>query len=122
MDLQTAINGMLQMRDALNTPQGVFSPTFISEKIAQLTQYVGEIERHVAEKEEQLTINEASAYKTYMNAGKKTSTAKDLARYDFIAEHAEINKLQRYISSSWKIVSTGQSRIRHLIEESKNQI
>jgi hypothetical protein len=122
MELSTAVAGMLDTRKALDSPEGLFSPTFISSKIQELAQYVGAIEVILAEKEEQLTIQEAAAYKAYMNAGKKTSTAKDLARYDFVTEHAEINKLQRYVNSSWKIVSTSQSRIRHLIEESKNQI
>lgn len=122
MDLTTAIAGMLETRNALNSPEGISLPTFISEKIQILAQFVGVIEITLAEKEESLAINEAKKYKEYIDAGKKTSTAKDLARFNFIAEHAEINRLSRYISSSWKIVSTSQSRVKHLIEESKNQI
>lgn len=122
MELSTAITGMLDTRKALDTPQGLSSPTYISEQIQTLAQYVGVIELIVADKESDLTIKEAAKYKEYMNNGKKTSTAKDLARFDFTVEHAEITKLSRYISSSWKIVSTSQSRIRHLIEESRNQI
>lgn len=122
MDLSTAVAGMLETRNALDSPEGIFTPTFISLKIQELAQYVGAIEIIIAEKEEALTVNEAAKYKEYIDAGKKTSAAKDLARYDFIAEHAEITKLTRYVSSSWKIVSTSQSRVRHLIEESKNQI
>lgn len=122
MELSTAITGMLDTRKALSSPEGLSSPTFISEQIQTLAQYVGAIELILADLESELTKNEAKRYKEYMNSGKKTSTAKDLAKYDFITEHAEINKLQRYVSSSWKIVSTSQSRIRHLIEESKNQI
>lgn len=122
MGLDTAIAGMLETRNALNTPEGISTPTFISEKIQILAQYVGVVENIIAEKEEDLVIKEAKKYKEYLDSGKKTSAAKDLARYDFIAEHAEITKLTRYVSSSWKIVSTAQSRIRHLIEESKNQI
>jgi hypothetical protein len=122
MELKTAIEGMLTVRAELQQPEGVSLPTFISEKIQILAQFVGVIEITLAEKEELLAINEAKKYKEYIDAGKKTSTAKDLARFDFIAEHAEINRLSRYISSSWKIVSTSQSRVKHLIEESKNQI
>jgi hypothetical protein len=122
MNIETAVNGMLQIRNALNSPEGVSSPTFISEKIQTLAQYVGVIENILAENEYALAIAEAKRYNEYIAAGKKTSTAKDLAKADFVVEHAEINKLQRYVSSSWKIVSTAQSRIRHLIEESKNQI
>lgn len=122
MELSTAITGMLQERKTLDSPEGLSSPTFISEKIQSLAQYVGVIEIILADKEADLTIKEAARYKEYMDAGKKTSTAKDLARFDFTAEHAETTKLSRYISSSWKIISTSQSRIRHLIEESKNQI
>lgn len=122
MELSTAIQGMLTTRKALDTPQGLSSPTFISEQIQTLAQYVGVIEIILADKESELAIKEAARYKEYMDQGKKTSTAKDLARFDFTAEHAEITKLSRYISSSWKIVSTSQSRIRHLIEESRNQI
>lgn len=122
MDQATAVSGMLDVRNSLDSPEGIFTPTFISVKIQELAQYVGAIEIIIAEKEEQLALKEAAKYKEYLDGGKKTSTAKDLARYDFTAEHAEITKLTRYVSSSWKMVSTAQSRIRHLIEESKNQI
>lgn len=122
MELSVAIKGMLEVRDALDSPQGIFTPTFISLKIQELAQYVGAIEIIIADKEEALSLKEAAKYKEYLDSGKKTSAAKDLARYDFVADHAEITKLIRYVSSSWKIVSTAQSRIRHLIEESKNQI
>lgn len=122
MELSVAIKGMLEVRDALDSPQGIFTPTFISLKIQELAQYVGAIEIIIADKEEALSLKEAAKYKEYLDSGKKTSAAKDLARYDFVADHAEITKLTRYVSSSWKIVSTAQSRIRHLIEESKNQI
>lgn len=122
MELSTAVKGMLQEREALNSPEGLSSPTFISERIQTLAQYVGVIELELAEKESQTTIAEAKKYKEYMAEGKKTSTAKDLAKFDFVEEHAEIDKLKRYITSSWKLVSTSQSRIKHLIEESRNQI
>lgn len=122
MDQSTAVAGMLEVRDALDSPQGIFTPTFISLKIQELAQYVGAIEIIIADKEEALALKEAAKYKEYLDSGKKTSAAKDLARYEFVADHAEITKLTRYVSSSWKIVSTAQSRIRHLIEESKNQI
>jgi hypothetical protein len=103
MELKTAIEGMLTVRAELQQPEGISLPTFISEKIQILAQFVGVIEITLAEKEESLAINEAKKYKEYIDAGKKTSTAKDLARFDFIAEHAEINRLSRYISSSWMI-------------------
>jgi len=122
MELSTAIKGMLETRKALNTPQGLSSPTFISEQLQTLAQYVGVIEIILANLEADLTIKEAARYKEYMDKGKKTSTAKDLARFDFTAEHAETTKLSRYISSSWKMVSTSQSRVKHLIEESRNQV
>lgn len=122
MELSTAVTGMLNVRKALDSQEGLSSPTFISEKIQELAQYVGVLEIILADKESDLAIQEAAKYKEYMDSGKKTSTAKDLARFDFTAEHAEITKLSRYISSSWKIVSTSQSRVKHLIEESRNQI
>lgn len=122
MDINIATTGMIKTRELLASPEGLSSPTFISEKIQLLAQYVGALELILAEKEENLTINEAKKYKEYLASGKKTSTAKDMARFDFMAERAEVAKLSRYISSSWKIVSTSQSRIRHLIEEAKNQI
>lgn len=122
MDLSTAVNGMLTVRNALCSPEGISSPTFISRKIQTLAQYVGVIEIILGEKEESLSLQEAKIYKAYLAKGMKPTPAKELAKADLVVEHAENTKLARYISSSWKIVSTSQSRIRHLIEESKNQI
>jgi hypothetical protein len=113
---------MLETREALATSQGLLLPSFISENIRALAQYIGVIEIILAEKEAELLVAEAKRYKEYMDAGKRTSTAKDLAKFDFVEEHAEINKLSRYISSGWKEVTSGQSRINHLIAESNNQI
>ena len=122
MDQSTAISGMLKEREALNSPEGLSSPTYISERIQTLATYVGILELILADKESDLTIKEAAAYKSYLQEGKKTSPAKDLAKADFVIEHAEVEKLKRYISSSWRIVSTAQSRIKHLIEEAKSTV
>lgn len=122
MLLATAVQGMLDARNALQQPEGVSMPVFISEQIQRLAQYTGAIEETLAGYESDLVKNEAGRFKEYMTGGKSANMASNLLKFDLTNERAEIVKLTRYANSSWKIIGVSQSRIKHLIEESRNQI
>lgn len=123
MLLATAVKGMMEARNALQQkPEGISMPTFISEQIQTLAQYTGAIEEILAEDEAKLVKDEAAKFKAYMASGKSANMAANLLKHDFTDERAEIVKLTRLANSSWKIIGVAQSRIKHLIAESNNQI
>ncbi len=43
-------------------------------------------------------------------------------KYDVVADRSEVNRLLALVNSSWRFISATQSRVKHLIEESRNQI
>lgn len=122
MLLATALTGMLDARNALQKPEGISLPSYISEQIQKLAQYTGAVEEILAKEEAELVKNEATQFKKYMNSGKSANMATNLLKYDFTIDRAEIVKLTRLVNSSWKIIGVSQSRIKHLIAEATNQI
>lgn len=122
MLLATAVKGMMQARNSLQKPEAVSIPTFISEQIQVLAQYTGAVEEILAEYEAKLVKDEAAKFKEYMSNGKSANMASNLLKYDLTDNKAEIVKLTRLANSSWKIIGVAQSRIKHLIAESNNQI
>jgi hypothetical protein len=122
MLLATAVKGMLETRNALESKEGVSLPVFISENIQRLAQYTAAIEEILADDEAELVIKEADKFAEYLAAGKSVNMANNLLKYEFKEERAEITRLTRYANSSWKLIGVGQSRIKHLIAESNNQI
>jgi hypothetical protein len=122
MLLATALKGMQEARDALQTQEGISNPTFISEQTQRLAQYTGATEAILSEDESELLKKSAAKFKSYMEAGKSANMADNLLKYDFVDERAQVIKLTRLCNSSWKIISVSQSRVKHLIAEALNQV
>jgi hypothetical protein len=122
MLLTTALTGMLEARGALQKPEGVSNPTYISEQTQRLAQYTGAVEEILASDEADLIIKESTQFKKYLDEKKSPNMATNLLKFDFTNEKAEIARLSRLTNSSWKIISVSQSRVKHLIAEATNQI
>lgn len=122
MKLDTAIAGVLQERSALQQPQGISSPSYISEHMQLLTQYNSALEENLAEIESNLEKTEASTFKAHRAKGLSVNAAQVQTKYDIAADRAEVIRITRLCSSSWRFISSSQSRVKHLIEESHNQI
>lgn len=122
MLLTTALTGMLEARNALQQPEGISNPTYISEQTQRLAQYTGAVEEVLAEDEADIIRKESAQFKKYLDEKKSPNMATNLLKFDYTQEKAEIAKLSRLTNSSWKIISVSQSRVKHLIAEATNQI
>lgn len=122
MDIATAIAGVLQERSALQQPEGVSSPTYISLHMQTLAQYNSALEEVLADIEADLEKKESVLFKEYTKAGKSVNAAQTQIKYELAADKAEITRLTRFCSSSWRLISVSQSRIKHLVAEANNQI
>lgn len=122
MDIETAIAGVLTERSALQQPEGVSSPTYISEHMYLLTQFNSALEEVLAEEEKKFKNHEAELFKAYTKAGDSVNKAQTKIKYELAADEAEITRLTRLCSSSWRFIGSSQSRIKHLIQEAQNQI
>lgn len=122
MDIELAISGVLQERSALQQPEALSAPSYISEHMQALAQYNSALEERLGEAEKKFEIDEANLFKKYTTDGKSVNAAQTIIKYELAADKAEITSLTRLCSSSWRFISVSQSRIKHLIEEAKNQI
>lgn len=121
MDLQTAVDAMMKTRGALQSKQGVSNPSFISENMQRLTMYTAAVEVHLAELEEEHETNMTTKFVKYTNGefAISPSAAETKVRFETGITKGKVAKLKRYVSSSWQIVSTAQSRWNHLNTEYK---
>ncbi len=122
MELATATAGVLQERGALQQPQGISSPPYISEHMQLLTQYTSALEENLAEMEANLKKREAKLFKEYRTNGLSANASEVQTKYDVAEDNAEVVRITRLCSSSWRLISSSQSRVKHLIEEAHNQI
>ena len=120
MELKEAMTGLLDARKQLRSIQGRDDPNFMSKHMMRLASYTGAIEEHLSKYEK---LYEKKRYKLYLEyAEKASSTAADnRAKAETAGLDGDIKKLTRLSSSSWKIVSTIQSRYNHLKEEIAGQ-
>lgn len=123
MELDKALDGMMKTRAALRSPQGVRDPNFISENMQRLAQYTGAVEEHLGALEEQIEVTEMQHFVLYNTEEKRSvSQAYTLAKKDVSELRGQIQKLKRYCSGSWQIVSVAQSRFNHLTKQATGQI
>ena len=122
MRIDTAITGVLQERGALQNMEGTPNPSYLSEHMHLLSQYNSILEECVGEKKKELEIREAELFKKYRKEGKSVNASEVQTKYDVVEDRSEVNRLTALIGSSWRFISATQSRIKHLIEESHNQI
>ena len=122
MKIDTAISGMMQSREALQESESLSPPTHISDNMYRLAQFVSAVEEGLGTLEEDLEVKEAQFFKEMTDAGNSVNATQVSMKYEFAKDRAYINKITRLVSSSWKLISASQSRIKNLVEESKNQI
>lgn len=122
MDLQQSVTGMMDARSALRSQKGVTDPSFISEQMQRLAQYVGSVEEHLAELEEEIEVQEADIFQGWLKDGKSINQAEMLAKQEVGALKGQIAKLKRYVNSSWAIIGVAQSRVNHLSKSIAGQI
>ena len=122
MKLDAALAGVLQERAALQKMEGTPNPSYLSEHMQILSQYNSILEERVGEEKKKLEIREAELFKKYRKEGKSVNASEVQVKYDVAEDKAEVIRLMALVSSSWRFISATQSRIKHLIEESHNQI
>lgn len=119
MDLEVAVKGLLQVRNDLRQRRGVTDPLFISEQMQRLAQYTSAVEEHLGDLEERIEVVEMQKFLGYLKQGDSVNKAETLAKQEVSELKGNIAKLTRLVNSSWKLISTAQSRINHLNSEVK---
>lgn len=121
MNLEEATKGMIKTREALRSRQGIADPNFISEQMQRLAQYTAAIEEHLAELEEHIETAMHTIFANSTKGGTSVSQSETLARFETKDMKGQIDKLSRYVKSSWLIIGVAQSRVNHLSKERQVQ-
>ena len=123
MDIATAISGVLTERSALQQPEALSAPSYISEHMQRLSQYNSALEECLGDVQKEVEVREATLFKKYTKEDKMSvNAAEKQIKYELAADKAEITRITRLVNSSWRFISVSQSRIKHLIQEAQNQI
>lgn len=122
LDIATALGGVLEERNALQQPEGVFSPTYISEHMQRLAQYTSSLEENLAEIEKDVELKEAKLFKQYRDKNMSVHAAQVQIKYDVAEDKAEVTRISRLCSTSWRLIGASQSRMKHLLAEAANQV
>lgn len=123
MDLDTALKGMFDAENALRSREGVNNPTFMSEQMMRLSQYVGAVEEHLADYEREIEFQEGILLKRYMIDNKvKVTQAERMVDIEIAELKGQIKYLTRLVKSAWSQVGVIQSRINHLVKQASTNI
>lgn len=121
MDLQKAIEGMLDAENKLRSPRGINNPSEMSKQMMRLSQYLGAVEEHLASYEKEYEVSLAQKLHNFMIVqGMKPTPADTRAKIELGETKGQVTYLSRLVSSGWRQVGVIQSRINHLIRESQS--
>jgi len=123
MDLETALKGMFATENSLRSKEGILNPSFMSEGMMRLSQYVAAVEEHLAGYEKDFEIQNAAALKDRLLDKKmKVTQAEREVDIELAELKGQIKYLTRLVKSAWSQVSTIQSRVGHIIKEAQTQV
>lgn len=122
MNIATAKASVLKERTALEDSQGLSNPSYISEHMQALSQYVAILDDLVRELEEGLNKREAALFSQYRAEKMSVNGTQTQIKYEMMEDRAEMASLNRLVSSSWKFINACQSRLKYLVEEAKSTI
>ena len=122
IELQPALDGMNDAKDKLRNATAVVSPTILSEQMYRLSQFTGVIDEHLADYEKEYSVKLAANILNKIRLGMKVSPAETQTKMEMIDIKSQIDYLDRISKSAWKQLGIVQSRINHLVLESKTNI
>lgn len=118
MKLEDAVKGVLDAENNLRSREGINNPSFVSEHMQRLSQYLGSVEEHLAQYEKDYELQQAELLKKYLIELEMPITkAEKMVKIELAVTKGQIAYLSRIVSSGWRQVSTAQSRINHLVAE-----
>lgn len=119
MDLGTATKGYVEKRKELERAWG--NPSLLGDILLKLATYLSYIGDELGSLKEQYEVDRAAMYYHYLKQGKSGTQAENLARSDNAALKGMIAKIELTHKNGWSLVSIGQSRLRGLESEARNQ-
>jgi hypothetical protein len=120
--LDLALEGLFDAQANLNNAMAIESPIIMSKQMMRQSQYLGIVDRYLGEVEQEYEIKLSVIMKQQMNEGMKATPAEAYAKMELAEIKGQIVFLKRISSSASNQISTIQSRIKHIINESQTNI
>jgi hypothetical protein len=122
MNLEQSLTGLFDAQDKLNSASAINSPILMSQQMMRQSQYLGTIDRFLAETEQEYEVKVSARMLDLMTQDMKATPAEARAKMELGKMKGQILYLKRISSSASNQISTIQSRIKHLIQESTSNI
>lgn len=119
MDIDTAVKGYFEKRKELERAWN--NPSLLGDILLRLATYLSYIGDELGVLKERYEAQRAKKYLEHLNSGKSASNSENLARSDNADLKGKIAKLELTHKNGWNLVSIGQSRLRGLEAEARNQ-
>lgn len=118
MDINTATKGYIDTRKRLE--KNFNSPNYISDTLFRMGVYLSHIGDHLGDLKAEYEQERAKAFMAHLET-KSASAAENLARVDTSEIRGQVAKLELTLKNGQNLVSIGQSRLRVLENEARNQ-
>lgn len=118
MDINLAVKGYMSARERLE--KSFDNPHKIADIILKIATYNSYIGEHLGELKAQYETDRATCFLAHLN-NTSASAAENLARADTATVRGQIAKLELTYKSADKLVSVGQSRLKAIESEARNQ-
>lgn len=119
MEIDQAIKGYIQHRQILQ--QNFNSPNKISDELMKIATYLTYVGDALGELKEQYEVERAIKYKEYLDKDYSNAQAENLARADTAKTRGQKEKVEIMLKNGQQLISIGQSRLRVLGDEARNQ-
>ena len=117
MNLEQALNIMLETQGNFATKRGVSDPDYISQQMQILANATALVETHLATFERDYEVTLGRKLGEYIAGGSSASAAETRVRSELATDKGQIKYLTRLVKSAWSQVGVSQSRHNHLTRE-----
>lgn len=119
MDLDKAVEGYFDTRKRLESNWA--NPRLLSDIMLKMSTYLSYIGDHLGDLKEEYEHKRAKSFMGHLGNNKSASAAENLARVDTAEIRGKAAKLELTLKNGQNLVSIGQSRLRVLENEARNQ-
>lgn len=119
MELDKAITGYFDTRKRLESSWS--NPRLLSDIMLKMSTYLSYIGDHLGDLKAEYEQERAKAFMAHLET-KSASAAENLARVDTSEIRGQVAKLELTLKNGQNLVSIGQSRLRVLENEMRNQV
>lgn len=119
MEIDKAVEGYTKHREILQ--KNFNNPDVISDELFKIGTYLTYMGDSLGDMKQTYEDFRAKSYMKYINRGEPATKAENLARVDTAGVRGQIQKLEIALKNGQNLISIGQSRLRVLESQNRNE-